>query len=174
MRSFFAEVLRRLNTAPIISALWLNSMNQKRHKKTTVLIGYVILVSVVLHLFKIFINGALKFKDMFIWTKDIGLPWIPYVVILVIVFSLISALGLIKYRRWGFYNIYIAYLLGISVAYFPFFPTFVFNFISVNFGAFISIFALFTMLGIIINLQVTGNRQHYWEGDQDTPFAMRP
>jgi len=54
---------------------------------------------------------------MFRTFAEVGMPFIPWLSILVIVFSFPGAIGLIKYRLWGFYGLYLTYLFGTLIAW---------------------------------------------------------
>jgi hypothetical protein len=92
-------------------------------------------------------------------TSEIGLPWIPYVSIAMLIFSITGAIGLIKYRLWGFYCIYIGYLLGTLVAWLPLAPTFLFGIISSRYRGEVTIMTIYAMLLCIIYLHVSARKQ---------------
>ncbi len=61
---------------------------------------------------------------MFSLTRDVGLPWLPYVAILTVLISIVSVIGFALHKQWAFYTVYLAYLAGTLVVWFPFFPGF--------------------------------------------------
>lgn len=132
-------------------------MNHKKHKIVTVLLGSILLASLSLNIVKILFNPR-NFIDMFRYTKEVGMPWIPYISLASIFLSAIGAIGLIKYRRWGFYGMYISYLAGASVAWFPFLPGFMFQFISGIHVGIMTLILLLGFLGLLFYLHLSGKR----------------
>ena len=104
-------------------------MNHKTHKNATILVGGILLASLLLNQAQTLLRDPGSFVDMFKWTKEVGMPWIAYISMGVICLSAIGAAGLIRYRRWGFYCMYVNYLAAASAVWFPFSPGFIFQFI---------------------------------------------
>jgi hypothetical protein len=100
--------------------------------------------------------------DMFRYTKEVGMPWIPYISLAAIVLSAVGAAGLIKYRRWGFYGIYLSYLAGASVAWFPFSPGFIFQFTSGIYASIMMLILISGILGLSIYLHLSGKTHGYF------------
>jgi hypothetical protein len=94
---------------------------------------------------------------------EVGMPFIPWLSILVIIFSFSGAIGLIKYRLWGFYGVYLTYVFGTLIVWFPVSPSFIsFKFLSEKYGGIISFFLIYLILGIIIYLHVVGRKRHFF------------
>jgi hypothetical protein len=142
-------------------------MNYKKHKNFTVLLGSIHMASLLFNLSQIFLYNQRNFIEMFRYTKEVGLPWIPYISLGVIFLSALGAVGLMKYRQWGFYGIYFSYLAGASVAWFPFFPGFIFGFIfpstSGIYGSIIMLIVILAVLGFLIYLHVTAKKGLYFK-----------
>ncbi len=148
-------------------------MTHKKHKNVTVLLGAIFLVSLSLNIVQILLHNPRYFIDMFRCTKDVGIPWIAYISLASIFLSAIGAAGLAKYRRWGFYGMYISYLAGASVAWFPFFPRFIFpSFIFPDLivqpisGTYVSIMSLILLLGflgLLVHLHLSGKKYGYFD-----------
>ena len=137
-------------------------MTNKRHKCVTVWFGAILLFSLFANLIQILIHNPRNFIDMFTLTKEAGLPFIPYISILVIFLSLIGAAGLIKYRQWGFYGIYLGCLVSTVVVCFPFVPSFILQFTSGILKSILMFIAVVGVLAALIYLHITGKRQGYF------------
>jgi len=137
-------------------------MNYKTHKITTFSIGLIIAASLLFNLTKIFLQNPLSFISMFNISKEVGLPEIPYISVLVIFFSVPSAIGLMRNRRWGFLATYLSYLTGTLVVWFPFFPSFIFEFIPRKYRGAITLIAIYVLLGGLIYLHSLGKKQEYF------------
>ena len=137
-------------------------MNYKKHKNVTVLLGAILLASLFLNLIRILLHNPRTISDMFRLTKEVGMPWIPYIHLAVIFPSAVGAAGLIEYRRWGFYAMYLSYLAGASVASFPFFPGFIFQFASGIYTSIMALILLTGILGLLIYLHLSGKKHGYF------------
>jgi hypothetical protein len=137
-------------------------MNYKKHKKVTVLLGVILLACLLLNLIQISLRNPRSFINMFRYTKEFRMPWIAYISLSVIFFSAFGAAGLIKYRRWGFYGIYLSYLAGASVVWFPFSPLFIFQFTSGIYVGITELILIFAILGLLIYLHLSGKRHGYF------------
>jgi cytochrome c biogenesis factor len=94
---------------------------------------------------------------------EVRMPFIPWLSILVIIFSFSGAIGLIKYRLWGFYGLYLTYLFGTLIVWFPVLPSFIsFKFLSEKYGGFITLFLICVILGKIIYLHVVARKRHFF------------
>jgi hypothetical protein len=134
-------------------------MDYRRQKTVAVAIGGVFLASLLVNLIRIFWNNPRHFIATFTISGEVGLPWIPYISILVILCSILGAAGLLKYKRWGFYAIYLTYLLGTLVVWFPFFPTFLFQFTSGMYWSVITLTVVYGVLVVLIYLHVSGKKR---------------
>jgi hypothetical protein len=137
-------------------------MDYRRQKTVAVVIGGVFLASLLVNLIQILIRNPRNFIDMFKLTKEVGLPWIPYISIAVILLSVLGGIGLMKYRQWGFYGIYLSCLAGAVVAWFPFFPGFLLQFTSGIFKSVLTLLAVAGILAVLIYLHVSGKKQDYF------------
>jgi len=137
-------------------------MNNIKHKNLTILSGVLLLATLLVNLIRILTHNPSSFIKLFKLTEEIGLPWIAYISISTWVLSAIGALGLIKYRQWGFYSIYFAYLVSLSVVSFPFAPGFLFQFTSGIYKGVITLIVLFTALGFLIYLHVIGKKNLFF------------
>ena len=143
-------------------------MNHKKHKNVTLLLGVIFLVSLSSNIVRILLHNPGYFIDMFRYTKDVGIPWRPYISLASIFLSAISAVGLAKYRRWGFFGMYISYLAGASVAWFPFFPGFIFPDLIFHLmsGIYVNIMNLIPLLGslgLLVHLHFSGKKYGYFD-----------
>jgi hypothetical protein len=138
-------------------------MNYKKHKNITILLGGFLLVSLLSNLIQIFLYNPKSFSNMFRLPKEMGMPWISYISLAVIFLSAFGAIGLMKYRQWGFYVIYFTYLAGASVAYFPFFPVFISQFAPGTYGGIITLILIFAILGFLIYLHLVAKKGLYFK-----------
>jgi hypothetical protein len=138
-------------------------MNYKKHKNVTILLGGFLLASLLLNLIQIFLFNPKSFSNMFRLPEEMGMPWISYISLAVIFFSALGAIGLMKYRQWGFYAIYLTYLAGASVAYFPFFPGFIFQFAPGIYRGIITLILIFAILAFLIYLHVAAKKRLYFK-----------
>jgi len=74
-------------------------MDYRRQKTVAVAIGEIFLVSLLVNLIQIFWNNPRPFIAWFTISGEMGLPWIPYISILLIFCSILGAVGLLKYKR---------------------------------------------------------------------------
>ena len=137
-------------------------MNYKKHKKVTVLLGGMLLACLLLNLIQILLRNPRSFINMFRYTKEFGMPWIPYISLAIIFLSAVGAASLIKYRRWGFYGIYLSYLAGASVVWFPFSPLFIFQFTSGIYIGIMELILISAILGLLIYLHLSGKKHGYF------------
>ena len=137
-------------------------MGYRRQKTVAVVIAAVFLTSLLINLIRIFWNNPRHFIATFTISREVGLPWIPYISILVIFCSLLGAIGLLKYRQWGFYAIYLTYLMSTLVVWFPFFPTFLFEFTSGMYWGVITLIVVYAVLGVLIYLHLSGKKRGYF------------
>jgi hypothetical protein len=137
-------------------------MNYKKHKKVTVSLGGILLACLLLNLSQILVRTPRSFTDMFRYTREFGMPWIPYISLAIIFLSAVGAAGLIKYRRWGFYGIYLSYVAGASVVWFPFSPLFIFQFASGIYVGILELVLISAILGILIYLHLSGKKHGYF------------
>ena len=124
-------------------------MNYKKHKNVTIFLGGFLLASLLLNLIQVLLHNPKRFSNMFRYTEEVGMPWIPYISLAVIFLSALGAFGLLKYRQWGFYSIYLSHLAGASVAWFPFFPGFIFPSASGIYGSIIILIVISAILGFL-------------------------
>jgi hypothetical protein len=139
-------------------------MNNKRHKNITVLLGVILLASLFVNIIQMVIHKQKSLIYMFSFTTDMGLPWLPFIFIAISALSALGAIGLMKYKTWGFYGIYLASLGALSIAWFPFLPSFMLQ--SITLGIFKSIILLImlcALLGLLIYLHATGKRRLYFK-----------
>jgi hypothetical protein len=134
-------------------------MNYRRQKIIVIMIGAVFLVSLLINVVRI---NPSQFINVFTISKEVGLSFIPYISIIVIFCSVFGIIGLLKYKRWGFYAIYLTYLMGTLVAWFPFFPTFLFGFASGIYWSFIKLVGIYAVLGVLIYLHLSGEKHGYF------------
>jgi hypothetical protein len=99
---------------------------------------------------------------MFKLTEEMGVPWIPYLSLAVILFSGLGAVGLLKYRQWGFYGIYLGYLTGALIVWFPFIPGFMFTFTQGMYRGIITLLIILAVLSILIYLHAVGKKRLYF------------
>jgi hypothetical protein len=128
----------------------------------------MLIASLLVNLSQIFLHNPRQFADAFRISMEMSMPEIPYVSILTILSSLFGAVGLIKYRRWGFYGTYFSYLCGTLVVWFPFFPTFLFQFTSGLYRGVITVIAIYAVLGVLIYLHLSGKKQNYFKREAPT------
>jgi hypothetical protein len=138
-------------------------MNYKKHKAVTILLGKFLLGSLLLNLIQVLLRNPKSSSNMFKYTEEVGMPWIPYMSLAVIFLSALGAFGLMKYRQWGLYTIYLGYLAGASVAWFPFFPGFIFPSSWAIYGSIIMLIVILEILGFLIYLHVTAKKGLYFK-----------
>ena len=138
-------------------------MNRSSHKTITVVIGGMLIASLLVNLGQIFLYESRQYIDAFRISREADMPWIPYICILTIFSSFFGAVGLMKYKRWGFYGTYFSYLCGTLVVWFPFFPTFLFQFTSGLYRSIITLIVMYGVLGVLIYLHLSGKRQNYFK-----------
>jgi hypothetical protein len=137
-------------------------MDYKKHKKVTVLFGGILLASLLLNLIQILLRNPSSFINMFRYTREFGMPWIAYISVSTIFLSAVGAAGLIKYKRWGFYGIYLSYVAGASVVWFPFSPLIIFQFASGLCVGIMELILIFAILGLLIYLHLSGKKHGYF------------
>ena len=137
-------------------------MTHRKHKNVTVSLGGILLASLFLNLMEAWRDNPQTFVDVVRFTKEMGLPWIPYISFAVILLSAAGAVGLLRYRRWGFYCLYLSYLTGTSVAYFPFSPGFIFPFKPGILAGILGLALLSGILALLIYLHRSGKKQDFF------------
>jgi hypothetical protein len=147
-------------------------MNKRRHKTFTLLFGGFFAISLLVNIAQIVLHDPKSFFEMFNTFKAVGLLWIPYLSLAAILLSGLGAMGLMKYRQWGFYSIYLSYLAGVLIVWFPFFPGFMFQFGTGLYTNAIMLIALFAVLIVLIYLHVSGRKGYYfWKSVQNVREA---
>jgi hypothetical protein len=125
-------------------------------------LGGILLASLFLNLVQGFLDKPKQIIDVFRIAKEMALPWIPYISFAVILLSSAGTAGLLRYRVWGFYCLYLSYVTGTSVVYFPFSPAFIFQFSAGLIAGVLGLILLFGILVLLIYLHHSGKKQDFF------------
>ncbi len=134
-------------------------MTHRIHKIATESLGGILLASLFLNLFETLLDNPKSFSNAFRHSKEVGLPWIPYVSWAVILLSGAGVAGLLRYKLWGFYCLYFSYVTGTSVVYFPFSPAFIFQFLPGKLAGILGLTLLAGIFALLIYLHRSGKKQ---------------